>query len=519
MRIRIEKRFLLVPTSEEAEVKTLLLYRTDNLVYDTKIRIDTITPTLTVAVNLSAFVGEELELSSLPYAEFPLEWSDKLPEAPKHPYRPKAHFTAPYGWLNDPNGLVEYTDADGNKTYHMFYQHNPHGTLWSNMTWGHATSPDMLHWTHHEPTLYPDELGAMYSGSAVVDKRNVSGLKSSECDPILLFYTAAAGIRGEGGLLAEGKKYTQCMAYSTDGGKSFKKYEKNPIIDHVLSRNRDPKVIWCEEISKYILAIYLEGPVFKLFKSDNLIDWEPLTEYFIDGDRECPDVFPFKPDGEVQKWVFTAANGKYSIYEFKDGVPVEIQRPRPFNYSDCYYAAQTFSDVADGRRIQIGWERYTRRVSEPFNGQMSIPNELNLVKDNSGYSLILAPISELSKYESVSAELTSPTLPLSLPIEPSAYDVRLTLCGGGNVNIALFGATVSVDLDSRTLSAPAGKMPLPISDSTELRMIFDSDTVEIYTDGGKRFLASRAHADYNIKVLSISGNACVEYLTVNKIEL
>ena len=519
MKIRIEKRYLLVPTSEEAEVKTLFLYRDGKLVYDTKIRIDTVTPTLTVAVDLTSFVGEELELSLSPDANMPLEWSDERPTAPSHPYRPRAHFTAPYGWLNDPNGLVEYTDTEGVKTYHMFYQHNPHGTLWANMTWGHATSPDMLHWTHHEPTLYPDELGAMYSGGAIVDKRNVSGLKSGECDPIILFYTAASGERGEGGHLADGKKYTQCIAYSTDGGKTFKKYEKNPIIDHVLSRNRDPKVIWCEEISKYILSIYLEGPVFKLFKSDNLIDWEPLTEYFIDGDRECPDIFPFNVDGEGNKWVFTAANGRYSIYEFKDGIPVEIQRPRPFNYSDSYYAAQTISDVQDGRRIQIGWERYTRRVSEPFNGQMSVPNELNLVKDNSGYSLTVSPISELTNYECEVASETNPALPISLPLSPAAYDVSVTLSGRGSVTVSLFGASVKVDLDARTATTPAAKMPLPISETTTLRMIFDTDTVELYADGGKRFFNSVAHADFNLKELCISGDACVENLTVNKIEL
>lgn len=519
MKLKIEKRFLLVPTSEEAEVKTLFLHRGGKLVYDTKIRIDTITPTLTVAVNLSAFVGEELELSTFPDACFPIEWSDEMPKAPSHPYRPKAHFTAPYGWLNDPNGLVEYTDAQGTKTYHLFYQHNPHGTLWSNMTWGHAKSSDMLHWEHLEPTLYPDELGAMYSGSAIVDKRNVSGLKKGECDPIILYYTAASGERGEGGHLADGKKYTQCIAYSVDGGKSFKKYENNPIINHVLSRNRDPKVIWCKDISKYILSIYLEGPVFKLYKSDNLIDWEPLAEYFIDGDRECPDIFPFDFGEEGQKWVFTAANGRYSIYEFKDGVPVEIQRPRPFNFSDSYYAAQTFSDVTDGRRIQIGWERYTRRVSEPFNGQMSIPNELNLVKDNGGYSLTLTPISELSKNECEVASVSNPALPLALPISPAAYDVSITASGRGSVTLSLFGATVTVDLDARTVGAPAAKVPLPISEKTTLRMIFDTDTVELYADGGRRFFCSRAHADFNVKSLSLSGNACVENLSVKKIEL
>ena len=163
--------------------------------------------------------------------------------------------------------------------------------------------------------MAPDELGMIFSGSAVVDSENRSGLKSGEEDVILIYYTAAGGTNK----LSENKKFTQCIAYSNDCGKTFVKYKENPIIQNVGNDNRDPKVVWCEEMQCYVMALYLEEGTssFGIFTSRDLLHWEFLQEIVIDGDAECPDLYPiYVQDGERErKWVITAASGKYIICE------------------------------------------------------------------------------------------------------------------------------------------------------------------------------------------------------------
>lgn len=186
----------------------------------------------------------------------------------------------------------------------MFYQHNPVGNGWGNMHWGHAESDDLVHWEEKEIALFPDEMGTMWSGSAVIDTNNVTGFKENEHAPLILFYTAVGTDTSK---TAADKPFVQCLAYSVDGGETFKKYQKNPIIPQAIIGNRDPKVVYCEEMGCYLMALYMSGNEFRLYKSDNLIDWKSFQNLSIPGDDECPELYPIIADSGKKYWILTGA--------------------------------------------------------------------------------------------------------------------------------------------------------------------------------------------------------------------
>ena len=218
MKIVLEKKYLVVPINSNAVTKKLCFYNEKNgeqkLIMDFDCKMDFADPTYWGYIDVSKYQGMELEYCSIPSMDFVLTQSDekKIDNVYHEEFRPMVHYTPQIGWINDPNGLIKY-----HGTYHMFYQYNPLGIEWGNMHWGHAISRDLFHWQEQDAVLFPDEMGTMFSGSAIEDIRNVSGLQTNENPPILLFYTAA----GDCSLLSKGQKYTQCLAVSTDGGKTF----------------------------------------------------------------------------------------------------------------------------------------------------------------------------------------------------------------------------------------------------------------------------------------------------------
>src|SRR5579862_8521931 len=212
------------------------------------------------------------------------------------PSRPQFHFTAKRGWLNDPNGLVYF-----NGQYHLFFQHNPFEPEWGNMTWGHAVSKDLVRWTQLDDAIEPDKLGTIFSGSAVIDEQNTSGLGANGQAPLVCIYTAAGGTNKA----SIGKPYTQCLAYSLDGV-TFTKYPGNPVLPHQIVNNRDPKVIWYAPTKQWLMALYLDGHTYGFFGSPDLKSWSKLSEIEVANAAECPDFFelPLDGNGGQKKWVF-----------------------------------------------------------------------------------------------------------------------------------------------------------------------------------------------------------------------
>lgn len=307
-------------------------------------------------------------------------------------HRPQIHFSPRENWTNDPNGLVYYKDE-----YHLFFQHNPVSVKWGNMTWGHAVSSDLLHWTQLDHALQPDHLGTIFSGSAVVDWQNTGGFGTGDETTLIAFYTSA------GKHAPKPVPFTQSIAYSNDRGRTWAKYSGNPVIDHVRAENRDPKVIWHEPTGHWILALYLDGNDYSLYTSTNLVNWEHLQDLSLSGVTECPDFFELAVDGQAEnrKWVFWGADGGYLFGSF-DGRRFEPETDvLKAEFGPSGYAAQTYSDIPDedGRRIQISWMRRGRYPAMPFNQQMSIPVELRLRTTEYGIRLQRNPIRELESLQ------------------------------------------------------------------------------------------------------------------------
>lgn len=474
----VEKRFLLLPIHENAQTKTLFLRSADGaLLVELTARISD-TPNHIMPYDMGAYVGQTLTLDMEPACPFCPTWTDAPSEEGLYAedLRPVAHFSAKQGWINDPNGLVYV-----NGTYHMFFQHNPVDTVWGNMHWGHCISNDLVHWTELSEALFPDANGAMFSGSALIDQENRTGLQCTQQEPLLLFYTAA----GSHGLLSKGRQSTQRLAYSTDGGQTFHKYAA-PLIETITPANRDPKVIFCPEIGKYVLALYLRGREFSLFTSENLLQWQPLQRICIEEDDECPDLYPLTCEGK-RYWVLTAAHDRYLIGTFESGHFLPCASTGRLHYGTKSYAAQTFSNAPEGRRIRFAWNQ-SPTPGMPFTGSMSTPQDMSLRNIRGTVKLCAWPSAEFALLRGTAAEGKD-----ALPLQGRANDVCLTVPEGTVTQLSLFGLTLTLDgqrcllLRDTTASDPVEfAMPLTVEDGQiSLRILQDVHSMEFYAGHGE----------------------------------
>ncbi len=520
MKLVIKKKYLAIPVNTNLPSKFLCFYEKDGdaerMVMDLECQIDMINPNFTAYVDVSRFIGKELEYRTIPYMDVTVEQYDERPleDLYHEPYRPFVHFTTASGMINDPNGMIKY-----HGTYHMFYQYNPctDATLYANMSWGHATSKDLIHWEDGDVALFPDETGTKYSGSGIEDVHNVSGLQRGDLPPMLLFYTAAR----DKGLMAGRKNRNQGLAYSVDGGKSFEIYANNPIIEHIEAWNRDPKVVWVEELNKFVLMLYMADDRFSLFTSDNMLDWEFLQQLSIEKEWECADLHSYMIDG-IKYWVLTGANDIYVVGQFIDGKFVAQTAPRQLCPFKCSYAGQSISGMDDGRVVRVTCEQLNMPCKRTAR-QMSIPMEMKLKKIGDEFFLTATPAEEL-KLLWLSTQVFAPKsleTPFSVPLERAAYDIHIEGGFEGDMQIRLFGQILRVSESQNRITF--GKAVIPLSyfkESKDIRIIVDSCSIELFVDGGKQFVALNAVCDYNLPYLEISSEngATVTSLTVTQLE-
>ncbi len=421
---------------------------------------------------------------------------DYLKNVYKEKYRPQLHFSSMRGWNNDPNGLIYY---DGE--YHLFYQHNPYGSAWGNMHWGHAKSKNLLNWVQLSEALYPDEIGVAYSGSAVIDYENTSGFKTGNDDLMVAIYTTTwFPDRYEESNPGQKQLETQSLAYSNDKGLTWTKYKGNPVIGdrrELLgsTNNRDPNVFWHETTDKWVMILF-ERIGMSIFTSDNLKDWK--YESHFETFWECPELFelPIDEDSNNTKWVVYDAGGDYVLGDF-DGKEFKITSGA-HNYIDGeFYAAQTFENIpsSDGRRIQIGWATIPT-PEMPFNMMMAFPTQLTLKTGKEGVRMFNKPvkeISELHKNGKILNNITPQDANEALVnIRSEKLHVKFQI---ENINAIMY--TFNFGSDQLTYSINNNKfifndeekvfkyLPEFASKNMTLEIILDKTSIEVFVDEGR----------------------------------
>lgn len=409
-------------------------------------------------------------------------------------YRPLYHHTPAYGWMNDPNGMFF---KDG--VWHLYFQHNPYGSQWENMTWGHSTSTDLIHWTFQGDPIQPDAWGSIFSGSSVVDKNNTAGFGENA---IVALYTSA------------GENQTQSMAYSTDNGKTFTKYDGNPIITSNVPDFRDPHMFWNEDIKKWNM-ILAAGQQMNIYSSDNLKDWKFEssfgTEYGSHGGVwECPDLMKMKVRGtDKEKWMLVCninpggpsggSATQYFVGDF-DGHKFTCEsKPEVtkwMDYGKDHYATVTFDNAPNGRHVALAWMsnwQYANQVpTMQYRSANSIPRDLGLFEYKGNTYCSVTPSEEIT-----AARSKKPSKSLSEACEMVVNlkgDATITLSNSKGEKVVMTykakDETFSMD---RTLSGKtdfssdfAAITTAPVyGKMNKLRIFIDKSSIEVFDNDGK----------------------------------
>lgn len=485
-----------------------------------------------------------------------------MSELYKEWYRPQFHFSPQKNWMNDPNGMVYFKGE-----YHLFFQYHPHGTEWGPMHWGHAISDDLIHWKEMPIALYPDEHGVIFSGCAVVDWNNTTGFFEDE-PGLVVIYTNTDQYPG-----SDRSRQRQSLAYSKDQGRSWTKYQGNPVLsDENLTDFRDPKVFWHQETKKWVMVLATEQSI-TLYTSDNLLEWERASEFGAtagshDGVWECPDLFPLPLNGDEtnQKWVMIVSIGdnpqykegsrtQYFIGEFDGQTFINNHSDDTILWLDHgrdNYAGVSWSDIPiqDGRRMYIGWMsnwRYANQVpTSVWRSSMTIPRELSLKTVHNKVRLMQQPVRELETIkESVTEhkqkvimenDVIKQSIPplcelhLKMDLEEKAH-FELTFHHSREEN-----TTISYDSNRELLSLnreESGNSQFSDSFSTiqsaelqteegnlELKILLDHASVELFANSGEVTMTSLIFPEelaQEISLASKEGKIALKHFTITEL--
>ncbi len=477
MNLTVTAGFLWLPIHRASPVVKLHFYAGGVKFQEMDISLNPDHPEYYAAMDLRKHTGSLIEIhGNLPDEMLMgLRFYDIQPDT-GYPRRPRIHFTAPFGWINDPNGLVY---ADG--IWHLYHQWNPYGTEWGNMHWGHAVSRDLITWEHKGVAMEPDEAGTVFSGCGWQDHENTAGFGK---DALLFFYTAAGGCNQWSA--DAGNRHTQRLAVSMDHGETLLK--KGLILDHIKGGNRDPKVFYHPDTGAYIMVLFLDDDEFALFRSQNLIHWKESHRFSASKMRECPDLFELPVDHEPgqKKWVFWSADGYYLVGQF-DGYRFLPETEVLTAYdTNLAYAAQTYAGVKD-RVISVAWLR-TGNDRGNFRGMMSVPSELSLVKQKDGYRIRFRPVREIMNRFSVSNEFTSESG--GIVIRPSGKPMVLKTSwqtGRQTKEITAGGKTICIQAKNR-----------------DVLFIVDHGVMEYWADDGLIYGAVEVDEDVLFREITVS---------------
>ncbi len=483
----------------------------------------------------------------------------------EQPYRPKFHFTSLKNWINDPNGLLYY---DGE--YHLFFQHNPLGNGWGNMSWGHAVSTDMVHWTQRPHAILPYGNGYPFSGTGVVDHNNSLGKQVGDTKTLVLMYSYALDDRPRFGVLTppEETNYHQAIAYSTDKGHTFHLLnEGGPVIPNQgrevdpKGTQRDPKIFWHGPTKKWVAILWLgetSGGKVRFFNSDDLQNWTPTGDITRKWAHECFDLVELpvldesgKPLGE-KKWLLYDGSFDYEIGSFDGKIFTAEQAAKNDKLGD-WNAAQTFNHSPDGRTVIIGWLQksafYAKKM--PFTEQLSFPATLELRKSGDVYNLYRWPIKEIETLRTQSWSLPKDASVAEANanlggISPECYDLSMEFepKGDQDLVINLRGSVLTYNPAKKSLHfissenaakkiASVGKTPEEIkklgiaeytlpnalkNGSFKLRILVDRGSFEIFLNEGETVLTQSVISDLDNKSIAIVGDATIKAFDIHELK-
>ena len=441
-----------------------------------------------------------------------MKYSDTFDTTNREKFRPAYHHTPLYGWMNDPNGMF-YKDG----VWHLYYQYNPYGSQWENMTWGHSTSKDLIHWEAQPQAIEPDWLGSIFSGSAVVDKDNTAGFGRNA---VIAMYTSA------------GAAQTQSIAYSADGGQTFTKYAGNPVITYNAPDFRDPKIFRFEGKWIVILAV---GQEVQFYSSTNLKDWKYESSFGReygnhDGVWECPDLFKVNSE----KWVlllninpggpFGGSATQYFVGTF-DGHTFTCEdnpsETKWMDYGKDHYATVTFHGAPDGRIVALPWMsnwQYANQVpTQQFRSANGLPRDLGLTTVGGETYLTSTPSKEVSALRGKKVKQPTETCEIVVDVKGSA-NITLSNAKGEQV-------TMSYDVQKQTFSMDRTKsgdvsfseaFPCVTTAPTygsvrQLRLFIDRCSIEAFDSEGKMAMTNLVFPSEPYNMIKVKGGKATIY--------
>ena len=444
-----------------------------------------------------------------------MSYSDTFDTKNVEKHRPVYHHTPQYGWMNDPNGMF-YKDG----VWHLCYQFNPYGSQWENMTWGHSTSTDLVHWKAEPTAITPDALGTIFSGCCVVDKNNTAGFGN---DAIVAFYTSA------------GASQMQSMAYSTDGGKTFTKYKNNPIITSNVPDFRDPHVFWNAEAGFWNM-ILAAGQQMSIYSSKDLKEWKHESDFGAEygnhgGVWECPDLMKMKVRGtDKEKWMlicninpggpFGGSATQYFIGEFdghKFTCEDEPSETKWMDYGKDHYATITFDNAPEGRHVGIAWMsnwQYANQVpTKQYRSANSIARDFGLFEYNGETYCSVSPAKEMDAVRG--QRISSPSETCEIVVQLRG-DAQLTLRNskGEKVVITYDAVEQTIDFDRRRSGDVSFSEAFPCivtsptyGQAKTLRIFVDRCSIEMFEGDGKMSMTNLVFPSEPYNKLIVKGKA------------
>lgn len=529
VRINEQKHYVLLPVEERAPELTIRVIYNNRQIDKIVVRLAQNTVDYYVPYDLSAYDVNQLVLDvrqtdNRIWRRNAHDWHEKICLSDTYDttntekYRPAFHHTPDYGWMNDPNGMF-YDPAT--QLWHLYFQYNPYGSMWQNMTWGHSVSKDLMHWDYKGLAIVPNDLGTIFSGSCVIDHNNTAGFGK---DAVIALYTSA------------GEYQSQSLAYSTDGGMTFTPYQRNPILTADLPDFRDPNMFWNEETNEWNLVLACDQEM-RFYSSKNLIDWKYESAFGKgrgnhEGVWECPDLFKLTTaDGKTSKWVllcninpggpFGGSATQYFVGNW-DGhtftcAPyknTENQDEKWLDYGKDHYATVSFSGAPEGRTTVLAWMSnwlYANDVpTQQFRSANSLPRDLYLYKGTDGeYYVGVRAVKETAQLRGAKTLSTSFTANATKAVSnkmqmPSVIEIKIQNKNAEAVSIVLSNANsekcvMTYNLAEGTFTtnrinagkssfsgsfAGATTTPLynKVSGTTTLTLYVDNCSVEVFGD-------------------------------------